>query len=254
MNKFLSFGDDINNFNKLIKSNYPQDCNFKQACSRVCEEIKSLNIFDVIEKNDFSTLDKEFQDKHKKFILNNPRLFGHGIWKFHIINRVFENSQDGDKILYSDSGCRYLPNIKKELLAAINSNFDVIDHTHGGGDMFHRGWMKGASTNNETWTKMDTLERLNVTEEVRKQQMHASGVLLFTVNSKTRKLVKEIDEIMQSDYHLIDDTPSIKNNIEGYMEHRHDQSIYSLCLCSNKDLKVSSTCKKWVSKFRYRKG
>lgn len=30
------------------------------------------------------------------------------------------------------------------------------------------------------------------------------------------------------DYHNIDDSPSILKNIDGFIEHRHDQSIFSL--------------------------
>ncbi len=245
MNKFLTFGEGPDTF--------------KAAASRLSKEVKSLNLFSVIENNNFSTLDKDFQNKHKDLMFDNNRGFGFWIWKFHIINRMFENSEDGDKVLYSDAGCRYLADIKTKLSDALALDYDVIDHTHGGdNDTFKTGgpgyWLYGASTNNETWTKMDTLKYLEATEEVRKQRMHAATVLMFTVNDKTRNLVKKIDTIMQSDYHLIDDTPSNEKNVKGFMSHRHDQSIYSLCLCSDKDLKVNTNCTNWVSRFRYKKG
>ena len=41
----------------------------------------------------------------------------------------------------------------------------------------------------------------------------------------------EIVRIMQksicNNYHVIDDSPSIRKNIPGFKEHRHDQSIFS---------------------------
>jgi hypothetical protein len=59
-------------------------------------------------------------------------------------------------------------------------------------------------------------------------QLCDSQVLIyFLVCNETRVLVNEWYEI-SSDYHNIDDSESIIPNFECFLEHRHDQSIFSL--------------------------
>jgi hypothetical protein len=69
---------------------------------------------------------------------------------------------------------------------------------------------------------------------------HQGGTILFNICNKTRTLVNEWYEL-SSDYHNIDDSPSISENLNSFVEHRHDQSIFSLLtkkhnLFSNKTL------------------
>ena len=53
--------------------------------------------------------------------------------------------------------------------------------------------------------------------------LHTDQVVI----DKTRKLVNEWYNIC-CNYHMIDDTPSIELNLPGNIEHRHDQSVFSL--------------------------
>ena len=54
-----------------------------------------------------------------------------------------------------------------------------------------------------------------------------AGSIMILNNKKTRELIDNW-YTLSSQYHFIDDTPSIIKNICGFKEHRHDQSIYSL--------------------------
>jgi hypothetical protein len=53
------------------------------------------------------------------------------------------------------------------------------------------------------------------------------GANLFLVCKETRLLVNEWYEI-SSYYHNIDDSASVMRNFNCFIEHRHDQSIFSL--------------------------
>jgi hypothetical protein len=50
---------------------------------------------------------------------------------------------------------------------------------------------------------------------------------MFLVCNKTKELVDKWYDI-GCNYHMIDDSPSISNNLNYFMRHRHDQSIFSL--------------------------
>ena len=56
-----------------------------------------------------------------------------------------------------------------------------------------------------------------------------AGAIALLACDETRKLAKDWYNIASSNnYHFIDDTPSVRENINGFNEHRHDQSIFSL--------------------------
>ena len=102
MKRFITFGDsDITNSYKKSM--------FKGAAERLCRQAESLNLFDNIENNNLDTLESDFYKRHKNFMLNNKGL-GFWIWKPYIINRMFNKSNDGDKILYLDAGCEFREN------------------------------------------------------------------------------------------------------------------------------------------------
>ena len=75
---------------------------------------------------------------------------------------------------------------------------------------------------------MDLLLQLDMLNDTHlNTPMHQAGALLFKICDKTRDLVNKWYEL-SSDYHNIDDSPSISKNYESFIEHRHDQSIFSL--------------------------
>ena len=126
--------------------------------------------------------------------------------------------QDGDILLYLDCGCEIDAKQKEE----INKHLELVKNeniivTHIGYDE------KG-------WNKMDLIKKLNMLDNkyLYGYQYQASAIL-FHVCDKTRNLANDWYEL-SCDYHNIDDTPSITPNVSGFIEHRHDQSIFSLLI------------------------
>ena len=66
-------------------------------------------------------------------------------------------------------------------------------------------------------------------------QVQAS-LILFSVNDDLRKVISQWYEVMSENYNLIDDTPSIIENDPEFQENRHDQSILSFVLKTNKHI------------------
>ena len=56
---------------------------------------------------------------------------------------------------------------------------------------------------------------------------HQATSIMFVVNKKTRNIVNSWYRIA-TNYHMIDDSPSLHKNLNCFIEHRHDQSIFSL--------------------------
>ena len=78
------------------------------------------------------------------------------------------------------------------------------------------------------WNKMDLIENLNMNnDKYLNTRQRQAGSLMILNNKKTRELINNW-YTFSSQYHFIDDTKSNKKNRNGFKEHRHDQSIFSL--------------------------
>ena len=194
--------------------------NYYEAGNRLINQANSVELFDktTLYTDTYLKNDIDFWNQHSNFIENNHRGYGYWVWKSYIIKKTMEQMQDGDILLYLDCGCEIDAKQKEE----INKHLELVKNeniivTHIGYDE------KG-------WNKMDLIKKLNMLDNkyLYGYQYQASAIL-FHVCDKTRNLANDWYEL-SCDYHNIDDTPSITPNVSGFIEHRHDQSIFSLLI------------------------
>ncbi len=197
--------------------------NYIDATIRIVNQVKELNLFDevipIIDKN--LQLDSYFWQQHGHFISNNKRGYGYWLWKPYIILKLMEKMEDGDILLYLDSGCE-VDYRKKHLFLPLFEQVkkDYIIGTHG----IKQGWLE------KEWNKKDLLIHMDMLNDtILNSAQRQGGTNMFLKCDKTLNLVKEWYEIACSNnYHLIDDSPSRQPNLPFFKEHRHDQSIFSL--------------------------
>ena len=191
--------------------------NFCDAVERLSKQATNIELFDKIIKYSEADLksDSEFWNQHEYFILNNPRGYGYWLWKPYLIKKTMETMQDGDILVYADCGCEI--DIRKKHM--IHNLFEIVKNDYIIGSFI---------CVEREFNKMDLLLKLDMLKDeyLNTQQRQASSVIFF-VCEKTRKFVEEWYNI-GCDYHYIDDTPSINKNLDCFIEHRHDQSIFSL--------------------------
>ena len=190
---------------------------YYDAIERLKNQAFNLNLFDkIILYTDKDLLnDTEFWYQHSNFILNNSRGYGYWVWKSYIIKKTMESMKDGDILLYLDCGCEI--DIRKK--EQINKYFQIVKNDYIIGSRV---------CIEKDWTKMDLILKLDMlNEKYLSSSQHQAGCVLYFVCDQTRELVNNWYEI-GSDYHNIDDSPSINKNLIGFREHRHDQSIFSL--------------------------
>jgi hypothetical protein len=179
-----------------------------------------MNIFKetILYSPEYLHHDPEFWTNHETFFNNNRRGYGYWLWKIYIIKKTIEKMADNDILLYLDSGCELGLDRKDELLECINivKNYKIV------------GTKAIGCGPEKCWNKMDLIEKLGMNKhEYLDTPQRQAGANLFLVCKETRDLVNEWYEI-GSDYHNIDDSPSILPNFGCFKEHRHDQSIFSL--------------------------
>jgi hypothetical protein len=190
---------------------------YYDAVKRIVNQALKLNIFDNIvpyTDNDLKS-DTEFWGQHSKFIENNHRGYGYWLWKPYIIKKSMEKLNDGDVLLYLDCGCEL--NIQKR--NTLIKFFELVKSEN----------IIGTKISIERlFNKMDLLLKLDMIDySYTNSEQHQAGAIMMIVCDKTRAIVDEWYNI-GSEYHFIDDSPSICENVNDFIEHRHDQSIFSL--------------------------
>jgi len=193
--------------------------NYIEAGIRLINQANDLKIFNNIKfysKDDLES-DNNFWSKHKDFILNNPRGFGYWLWKPYIIKKSMDEMKDNDILLYLDCGCEIDINEKDYFLECI----EIVKKDKNIVGTFGKTLVENSC-------KMDIIMMLDMNKEIYlKSKMHQAGANLILVCQETRKLINEWYELC-CNYNLIDDSPSNNKNLKEYVEHRHDQSIYTL--------------------------
>ena len=159
----------------------------------------------------------DFISKHETFILQNRRGFGYWIWKPYIIWNTLCEVDDGDIVVYLDSCCSLHLEGKArfmEYIEMVKANPSKMLLSYNPGPIGQ-------------WTKMDTLVNLDALH-LENDTIIMGGVQFTIKTPQTILFYKYWYDIMSSDYHLIDDSPSNISNLPSFVDHRHDQSILSI--------------------------
>ena len=194
---------------------------------RIVSEANDSRFFKNVKAYSPDDFDPDFKMKHLDFIKNNKRGYGYWIWKPYFILKSLSELQYNDFLIYADSGT--FINHKayermRELYSLLETN-DIVAFNNG--------------HNENDWNKQDTVqavltslnksqEELNKSIEEQPNQ-YCATIMMIKKTDSTMNMIKLWYSLM-SNYHLIDDSPSVLLNHPSFIENRHDQSIFSLLI------------------------
>lgn len=197
---------------------------------KYCSDSAKQFGFDEVISYSLGDIDPEFYYKNKN-ILDQSRGAGFWLWKPYFISKTLERMENGDLLVYSDSGSFY-QNSPQPLI-------DLILKDEKGVLSFElKGLMENVYTKRDTFVLMD-LDEPKYTES---SQREATYIWLIK-NDFTVNLVKEYLEYAQ-DERIITDLISENKNYDVFKDHRHDQSIWSL-LCKKYDIEPHKLISQW---------
>lgn len=211
MKKFITFGGPTERFHDNVK--------------RLCNEAKELDYFDEIKgftEQDIMK-DTDFWNKHKDFIQSNKRGYGYWVWKPYLISKELENMQENDILLYLDAGCQLNKYAKTRF-------FEYIDALNN--DINNYGIVSFKTPHREVeWTKKEVFDYFSFWEnknikDTENQHQCMSGVILMRKTDHSCSLMR-LWKNLNEKYSLVNDIIS-NEECNGFMENRHDQSIYSM--------------------------
>lgn len=200
---FLTFGDSWN---------------YRKALARIEAEVSSMGFFDSCTISNETKI-PEFIAFHQQFFAENKTGFGFWIWKPHLVGQALEAMEDGDILLYCDSGCQF--NVNKRSLKRLQEYFDMLaasKHATLSFELIHK---------ERDWTKRDCFEQLGA--QVDDSRQLVGGIFLIKKCQAAVDLMSRINQLIASkQYSLFDNTPTVTPNEASFVEHRNDQSIFSL--------------------------
>lgn len=177
-----------------------------------------------------------------KNTLSQARGCGYWLWKPWCIAHAMSDMKDGDILVYSDAGVKWI--------ASAQHIIDVMD-----GDLF----LFSNGHQHVHWCKMDVVESINLRDcqEVIKwkkypeQQQAQASVIFIRVSEFSRRFIKEWLLWCQMPG-FIDDSPSVLPNHPEFAEHRHDQAILT-CMAIKYGIKLHWWADHlWYESQRYR--
>jgi hypothetical protein len=192
---------------------------FYGTLERIKNEALNSGFFDIV--NVFTEKDiPEFMEQHRDFIHNNSRGFGYYLWKSYFIKKYLSTISEGDILFYLDAGCSVNKNGKARfeeyVQICLESPFKNISFQYDRDENLEYKYTKG-----------DLFEYLKTNTNDMNSGQILSGVIILQKCDFTVNLINSCYDT-SCIYNLIDDSPSKYPNHPQFIEHRHDQSVFSL--------------------------
>jgi len=159
-----------------------------------------------------------FYNKHKE-IFEYKKGGGYWIWKVQLILQSLRDLDDGDILIYSDSGSslnlsgekrfqEYIEMLKYSEFSMIRFRIDYLE---------------------KYWTTKEILDYFNISSDsqIANSNQYLAGHLIMKKNKSLLDQLNSFQELLEYDKMLITDLYD-KNQIKGFIENRHDQSILSV--------------------------
>ena len=168
-------------------------------------------------------IDLEYKKKNENH-LKYKRGYGYWFWKPYIISKTLEKINDGDFVIYTDSGAAYINDIKIFINIMNRDNIDIMCFC--------------INQIEKNWTKRDAFILLDSDiKEYTDTNQICTGYIVIRKNNKSINVIKEYMNAVM-DLRIVSDEDNVlgHDNYDGFVENRHDQSAWSL-ICKKHGIK-----------------
>tara|TARA_B100001142_G_scaffold232370_1_gene230652 strand:- start:1058 stop:1897 length:840 start_codon:yes stop_codon:yes gene_type:complete len=222
----------------------------KKSIKRFLDQSYEIDIYKETKVFTFKDLDERKQNQINEFFnKKQKRLFGYACWKPEVILGYLKKIPDESILQYSDIGCHLNKNGLKRLndyVELANKN-NILAFQYKKPNFENNENLKYQIYSEQEYTKEDLFNFFDIpkSSSIRTSEQIWSGTIFFKKNLTTIKLLNKWCEICDISK-LIDDTPSEEKNYHNFVEHRHDQSAFSILCKINKIECVSASECEWA--------
>ena len=217
----------------------------KRSSIRLYDQAKKMDFYDEIKILSLKDLNSEGQETVKGFLKKGKkRGFGYWYWKPFMILQLLKEMKENDILHYTDIGCHLIP----KNLYRLKKYIDILNETQ-------KGWLgfqyyqldknnnfKYPSREEFKFTKADLLAYFNVLDnaQITHTPQFWAGNFFLKKNDFSEVFLRSWLEVFEQRFDLIDNTPSKEKNFDGFIENRHDQSVYSILCKKNSIFNLSA--------------
>ena len=199
-----------------------------------------------------------FNDDEKikiDYLLQNGKKRGYTywFWKPLFLSKIMKEIHNGDIIHYVDVGCHinksnrfyeyldFLIDTKKWLLAFQYHTKDIkfLD------TIYFRDREEFKYTKADLFNHFKCLNKKEITHS----PQFWAGSFFIKKDVQSEKFIRDWLDVFETRFDLIDDTPSKIKNFPGFLENRHDQSVFSLLCKKNSIESLSAYECDWGEKY-----
>lgn len=196
------------------------DSSCASARRRLRSQANSSGYFAGVSILNERDLPRDFRVKHKAVLRPGSKGFGYWIWKPRIIlDRLSEMDEDS-VLLYVDVGCHILPGLEDQVQHLLRRTMASASGILCSEMSFpERHWTKG-----DVFSYFDVKSNSQITETGQRQ----GGVVFYRKSPEAIRFLKEWLHTCETRLDLVNDDPSKTPNFPGFIDHRHDQSVFSV--------------------------
>lgn len=197
------------------------DSRFQNSLKRLEQQTEGFPFDERYFLTEKNSLTKAYWHKLKPWFYR--RGYGYWNWKFRIVREYLDRIEEGDLLFYSDAGITW--NATFNAIERFKQQMTLLD---GENDVL----VYDQPAIEQEWTKGDILDALGVydNEEICMSRQIYSGFFCIKKTKRTCKLLKEIISLCEIEKELVTDKRSSKPNKKGFVENRHDQSLFSVII------------------------
>jgi len=196
------------------------DNRFQGSLERLHIQARRMEAFDRIALNTESEIPSDYRKRHQGRLTPACRGFGYWCWKPLFVLRELQCTPDLEILIYCDAGFHLWSGGRARLHAYIRT-LRHSPHAILGFQMAHieRQWTKG---------DMFAHHGLLPTHPHARSGQICGGLWMVKNTSPIREFLEEWIVLTEQQPHLFDDQDSTVPNGTDFIEHRHDQSFFSL--------------------------
>jgi hypothetical protein len=188
-------------------------------------EARRSGFFDDVHAALPATLDASWLARHGGRLRPSLRGCGYWSWKPQVVRETLALMADGEVLVYADAGSSLHPeNCGRfwQYVALAAAHPDKV---------LSFEMARGRSPAEHSWSKADAGAALGLlpgSPHWASPQLHATYFFLVNCPSSRDLVAAWAEAATAQEYHLVDDSPGATPEPPGFVEHRHDQSLFSL--------------------------
>ena len=222
-----------------------------QRLEKQALESKYYDDIQILSPNDF---DDQMKSKFLSFKKDEKkRGYGYWFWKPLFLLKTIESLKQNDIVHYVDIGC-HIQNknnrFKEYLDILLKDNNWILPFQYHSDNFDFNEEILLPNRDEYKYTKADLFEYFDFLDnkEITHSPQFWAGSFFLVNSLKSKNFLKEWVKVFETRFDLINDKNSVNKNFDGFIQNRHDQSVFSL-LCKKNSIQALSAYEcEWVEK------